>query len=448
MGPTERKVCEQLAATARLNDTFHAVISVLPDAEEQAAAVDRALEEGAPAGSLTGVTVGLKDVIATAGHPTTYGSAVHRDNRPANDATVVTRIRDHGGVVLAKTNLSEYAMGATSQNPHYGDVANAWDPSRTPGGSSGGSAVAVALGLCDIALGTDTGGSVIIPAALNGLSGFRPSIGRVSNHGVFPLSTIFDTIGPIARDVRGVRALLIAIEGHDRLDLDQVGHIGPSTTDSGVDLASLRIGVPRGHFVPQEPEIGELFVQAVEALADQGARVVEAHLPGAEDAYANMARQMFADFYELHAEQFEAHPEYYGEGLTYRLRLGQETTGAQYSRGRQWTHRWRHLLQGVFEEVDVVVTPTTSISAPAIGDASLAVTTPLLTTFTHPWCLSPGPTLSVPIGFGRHSPVGMMISGPAHADPLVLSVGAQYQELTEWHTRHPVEHSPWTVGQQ
>ncbi|MEU7877960.1 amidase [Microbispora bryophytorum] len=435
MTTKQDRIAAQLDGIDRLNGSYHAVISKLPEAAVVAAELDRS---GSSPGPLAGLSVGVKDVIATAGHPTTMGSAIYRDHVPDADAEVVARIRAAGGVILAKTNLSEFAMGATSHNAHYGNVGNAWDPARVAGGSSGGSAAAVALGLCDAALGTDTGGSIVIPAALNGLTGLRPSLGLVSNRGVYPVSSNFDTTGPIARSVGQVRRLLQVIAGWDPEDPDQ-----PPTArewDAGhkeTRLPGLRIGVPRGHFVAEEPEIAARFEDALGVLAGQGAKLVELELPAASEALPNMATQMFTDFYGVHAERFTTHPEQYGSDLTHRLRLGGATTGVEYSTSRRWTERWRHSLALTFERVDVIVTPATSISAPLIEDSAMATTTPLLTRFTHPWCLSLGPTLSVPIGAGRHSPVGMLITGPAFGERLVLEVGDAYQSMTEWHHHTP-----------
>jgi len=279
----------------------------------------------------------------------------------------------------------------------------------------------------------------VIPAALNGLTGLRPSLGLVPNRGVFPVSSNFDATGPIARSVPEVRRLLHVIAGNDPDDPDQprLPVNGQCRDPRPIDPHGLRVGVPRGHFVAEEQEIADRFDAAVEALAGIGVELVDLDLPGAADALPNMATQMFADFHAVHADRFAEHPEQYGADLTHRLRLGAATTGVEYSRSRRWTQHWRHQLERTFDRVDVIVTPATSISAPLIDESAMAVTTPLLTRFTHPWCLSLGPTLSVPIGPGRHSPVGMLITGPALADDVVLGVGEAYQAVTDWHRRTP-----------
>lgn len=435
-----RRIAAQLAAAEALNVDFHAVISTLADVRDRAADSDVRRSRGDER-ALEGLSVAVKDVIDTAGHVTTMGSDAYRTHVPEADAAVVERVRERGGVIVSKTNLSEYAMGATSHNAHYGDVANAWNVERVAGGSSGGSAVAVALGLADAALGTDTGGSVIIPAGLNGVSGLRPSFGRVPNRGVLPVSCNFDTVGPIARDVSSVRRLFDAIQGDDPEDGDQPASFASSgrfvsRISAPGSLEGVRVGIVRGeHFAPDEPAIRERLDEAIGVLADLGAVLVDIELAGAEDAHSHMACQMFADFYAVHEPHFEARPDEFGEDLRYRLMRGKRTTGAEYSRSRRWTQHWRKRVSRVFDGIDVAITATTPVSAPPIRSSSMASTTPNLTRFTHPWCLWAGPTLSVPIGAGENSPVGMSISGPPWSDELVMAVGEAFQLATDWHRR-------------
>jgi aspartyl-tRNA(Asn)/glutamyl-tRNA(Gln) amidotransferase subunit A len=439
MSTYKKRVSDQLAAISKLNNSVHAVTSVFEEAVEQGEAADEAAKRGEWQGLLAGTTVGIKDVIDTAGHLTTMGSQFFADHVPAKDAEVVSRLRRAGAILIAKTNLSEFAMGATSQNPHFGYVANAWVTDCVAGGSSGGSAVAVAAGLADVALGTDTGGSILVPSALNGLVGLRPSVGRVSNRGVFPVSTNFDTVGPIARTVADARRTLAAIEGKDPLDLYQRPPSLPiAFGDLGTGIEGIRIGVARNHFVPEEPEIAAALEAALSVLSNLGAIVEDFHLEGAEDAPANMARQMFADFLIVHEERFATAPDKFGEDVRFRLGLGAKSTGLDYAKGRQWTQRWRSTLARTFEKYDVVATPTTPITAPPIAESTTIATSPILTRFTHPWCLSEGPTLTLPAGISRQGkPIGFQISGPAMAERELFRIGASFQSATDWHTRRP-----------
>jgi aspartyl-tRNA(Asn)/glutamyl-tRNA(Gln) amidotransferase subunit A len=437
------RVSAQLEATERLNPTLNAVISVFDDAVEQAERVETALQTGSDTGILAGVTVSVKDVIDTAGHLTTMGSRFFATNVPISDAEVVARLRRSDAVLVSKSNLSEFAMGATSQNPHYGFVHNAWDTDCVAGGSSGGSAVAVAAGLADVALGTDTGGSVLVPSALNGIVGLRPSIGRVSNRGVFPVSAHFDTVGPMARTVRETRRLFAAIEGYDPLDPHQRKQLA-AVRMAGTEplIRGMRIGVPRKYFHADDAIMAGVS-EALGALEQLGADIVDIGLDGAEDAPGNMARMMFADFLLAHEERYASSPERFGEDLRYRLQLGSDSTGLEYARGRRWALHWRATLDHAFQTVDVVVTPTVTTTAPLIAESTTVTTSPMLTRFTHPWCLSDGATLSIPCGFDKNGrPFAMQLSGPAMSEDTLFTIGEAYQQATDWHRlRPPIMHA-------
>src|SRR5262249_22443597 len=252
----------------------------------------------------------LKDNIDTAGVRTTVGSAFFTDRVPGRDAEVARRLREAGAVLLGKVALHEFAYGATTQNPHHGLCRNPWDVHRIPGGSSGGSGAAVAAELCAAALGTDTGGSVRIPAALNGVSGLRPTTGRVSIRGVFPITWTFDTVGPLARTVEDVALLFSVLAGFDPEDPLSVDAAEDARGLLAPDIAGLRIGVPRTFFFDDlDEETASSVHAAAEVLAASGALVEQIELPQAERAGETMAPMIWAEAYAIHRDRLEAQPE-------------------------------------------------------------------------------------------------------------------------------------------
>lgn len=426
------RVGAQWERIQRFDRRYRSVVSTVPDA------IDRAGEAESRRGGLS-LTIGVKDVIDTAGHATSMGSPSFSDNIPDEDATVVERLRTAGAVVTVKTHLSEFAMGATSQNQHFGAVGNAWGPERVAGGSSGGSAVAVAAGFVDAALGTDTGGSILVPSALNGVVGLRPSTGAVPNRGVFPVSVHYDTVGPIARDVATARRLFDAIAGADAADPYQRS---PRSASEARPVGDLRIGVAGGHFEAGET-ITEGLATAVEVIGRMAKSVAGLELSGAEHAQDHMANMMFADFLLAHEHRFAQDPEQFGEDLRFRLRLGESTTGLDYARGRRDALAWRVELDAAFRALDVIVTPTVIRTAPLLSESSTVATSPVLTRFTHPWCLWDGPTLTVPIGCDSEGlPYGMSLTARPGEEHVLFLLGEAYQDASDWHLRVPQLEEP------
>lgn len=422
-----------------LNPALNAVLAdtaVL--ATSQATRVDEADAAGDWLGLLHGVTVGLKDNIDTAGLRTTSGSAILADHVPETNAHVVDRLLAAGAVPVVKTNLAEFAMGATTHNAHYGACRNAWDRTRVSGGSSGGSAVAVAAGLVDVALGTDTGGSVLVPSALNGVTGLRPSQGRVSNRGVLPVSQHFDTVGPIARSAVDVARAFAALEGHDPADPTSGRHRPFTLPSTVLGVDGLRIGIPDNHFLPSHEPVTAAVRRAVGELVALGATSTSVHLAGAENAQPNLSVMMFADFAVVHEARAAEWPDRFDPDVLRRLRIGQQATATDYAKARAWLFGWRRTLDDVFAGVDVVVTPTVGVQAMPVDASDMVTSSPLLTRFTHPWCTSPGPTVTVPCGFDDAGlPVGMQISAARGREDLVLRAAVAYQAVTDWHRTRP-----------
>lgn len=429
-----------LERIARIDGRLGSYITVTADlARERAHAADESLVAGRSLGPLHGLPVAIKDNIDTAGVRTTVGSAFFADNVPVRDAEVARRLRAAGAVLLGKTTLHEFAYGATNQNPHHGPCVNAWDPTRIPGGSSGGSGAAIAAGLCAAALGTDTGGSVRIPAALNGVSALRPSSHRVSARGVFPITWTFDTVGPMARSVEDVGLVFSVLPGYDAEDPDSRGeplddYLG--ALELGFD--GLRIGLPSAFaFENVDADIVRLVRDAAELMARSGAAVEEIDLPGAEQAVESCTAIIRAESYAIHRERLETQPERFGDDVRKRLLLGREISGSDYAAHRQFGRVWRRAVEDAFERVDLILSPATGTTAPPVG-SEMIETTQRLVRLTYGWSLAGLPAMSVPCGLSDTGmPVGLQLAAARFREATLLRAGAAYQLETDWHLRQP-----------
>ncbi|WP_406690105.1 amidase [Saccharopolyspora sp. ID03-671] len=382
-------------------------------------------------GPLAGLTVGIKDNIEVAGVRSTCASKFLRDNVAAHDATVVRALEDAGARVVATLNLAEFAVGVTSQNSAAGGPRNPWDLRRVPAGSSGGSGAAVAAGLVDLALGTDTGGSVRLPASACGVCGLRPSPGLVDTVGVYPVSAEFDAVGPIARDVDLVaRAFDVLTHQPQR----------PRARPSA-------IGVP-SRFVTDDvdPAIAAAVSGLVDELRGQGYEVREVEIPHAEQAQDHVYTLLYPELAEIHRDRLRTAPADFQPATLERIRLGLDIGERAMRAAAQARDDFRKDLRRVFEEVEVVVTPTMPVDVPFIdGDESVIAESRRLGQLSYPWSLHTGPTLSLPVGFhpGSGMPIGAQLTA-AHADEAALfAVGRDYQRATDWHRRRP----PVRVGQ-
>ncbi len=409
-------------------------------ARAQALAADEALERGGPLGPLHGLPVALKDNIDTAGLRTTAGAQFFTDRVPTEDADVTRRLREAGAVLLGKTVLHEFALGATTQNPHFGACRNPWDSSRIPGGSSGGSGAALAAGFCAAALGTDTGGSVRIPAALNGVTGLRPTLGRVSNRGVFPVSWSLDAVGPLAHSVVDVARLLTVVAGFDPDDPSSVNRpVDDYLGELELGLDGLRVGVPRSFYFADLDEQVERAVRAAgDVMAAVGADVEEVGLAGAAEACEAASQIIRAEALAVHRERLEGNPEVFGEDLRRRLPLGYEVSGADYARQRQTGRAWTRTVERAFERTHMLLTPVAGTVAPRADETETIETTRRLTRLTYGWSLAGVPTLALPCGFSADGlPIGFQLTAPKWHEALLLRAGAAYQRETDWHLRRP-----------
>jgi aspartyl-tRNA(Asn)/glutamyl-tRNA(Gln) amidotransferase subunit A len=437
----EAMVQAALARIAAVEPRINAYISVRAEAAlAEAREIDARRERGDAVGPLAGLPVAVKDNIDVAGWPSTAGSAFLADRVPDTDAEVVRRLRAADAVVVGKANLHELAYGATTNNPHYGASRNPWDPSRIPGGSSGGSGAALGADACVLALGTDTGGSVRIPAALNGVSALRPTYGSVSTRGTVPVSASLDTVGPMARSIRDVAALHAVLRGYDRADpwaIEGPAATAPTGLDEGAD--GLRIGVAGGFFEEDvEPDVTRLVRAAADRFAELGAAVEDVVVDGVAEAVETSNLLIRAEALSVHLDRLEREPDSFGEDVRRRLELGRHVTGVDAARAVATMRRWRVRMLELFDGLDLVLLPTTPGTAPLVADSEMIATTARLTRFTYPWSLAWLPACSVPCGIdGRGLPVGVQLVGAPWRDDMVLRAAAAYQDATDWHRRRP-----------
>jgi aspartyl-tRNA(Asn)/glutamyl-tRNA(Gln) amidotransferase subunit A len=433
---------------AALDPTLSAFITVTADqALAEAAAAEREIAAGHYRGPLHGVPVALKDLFYTAGVRTTAGSKILADFVPAEDATVVARLRAAGAISLGKTNLEEFAFGATSINPHYGACRNPWDPTRIAGGSSGGSAAAVAAGLCGAALGTDSGGSIRQPSALCGLVGLKPTYGRVSRHGVVPLSWSQDHVGPMTRTVRDAALVLQVIAGHDPRDAaSSPAPVPDYLADLEAGVRGLRLGLPRDFFFDRvEPEIAAAVRAAAQTLAGLGARVEEIPLPHAHLTYAAGATILFAEAAAYHEPWLRARPAAYGPLVRDRLRVGAALLATDYLKAQRARAALVAETRRLFADVDALLTPTVPVAAPRQDadrirwpDGTEEDVRGATLRFTRPFNLLGFPAISVPCGFTADDlPIGLQIVAGPFAERTVLQVARAYEAATAWGARHP-----------
>ena len=441
-----------LARIARLDPTLRAFITVTGDlARQQARRAERELARRKWRGPLHGIPLTLKDLYWTAGVRTTAGSRILADFVPAASATATERLLASGAVLLGKTNLHEFAAGVTTDNPHWGTCQNPWKLGYIPGGSSGGSAAAVAASLGLASLGSDTGGSIRIPAAFCGIVGHKPTYGLVPRHGILPESWSLDHGGPMTRTAADAAVVLQAIAGHDPRD--------PSSSRRRVlafaralraDLKGVRVGVPQNYYFDLvEPEVERAVRQAIEALGALGARLVEVRVPGVEAALDTCFVVAWAEAAHYHRPWLTTRASDYGSDVRALLQGALLYLASDYLQGQRVRARIRQSLRGVVEQVDVLVSPTVPLTATPIGHLETVIDgrkVSVLDVGARLSCvanLTGEPACSVPCGFTRAGlPIGLMIHGRAFEDATVLRVAHAYEQAKEWHVRRPFEGHP------
>ena len=452
-----------------VDNAVKAYLSLLPEAAlESAAAADRVLAAAADPASLPallGIPLAIKDVILVEGAPATCGSKMLEDFIPPFEATVTGKLRAAGAVLLGKTNTDEFAMGSSTENSAYFTTRNPWDLSRVPGGSSGGSAAAVAADECLGALGTDTGGSVRQPASLCGVVGLKPSYGRVSRYGLVAFASSLDQIGALAKDVTDAALLLQAIAGHDPLDSTSMDAPAPDYTAAlRDDIRGLRVGVPREYFIAgMQPEVEQAVRAAIAQLAALGAQIIEISLPHTQyalpvyyliapaEASANLARYDGVRYGLRHPDAQTMWEGFklsrgagFGPEVKRRIMLGAYALSAgyydaYYLKAQQVRTLLKRDFDQAFEQVDVIAAPVSPTTAFKIGEkAGDPMSMYLADVFTLSLNLAGNCGLSVPCGFDLQGlPIGLQLIGPAFGEAAILRAAYVYEQATGWRARRP-----------
>lgn len=454
---------EYLARNTKLNEVLNANVSL---DEEAALAMARGADEAIARGeatTLTGVPFGVKDAICTKGIRSTASARILDTYIPPFDATVIQRLRAAQGVIVGKHNCDGFGHGSSTENSQYGVSKNPWDITRVPGGSSGGSSAAVAADMCAYAIAEDTGGSIRYPAALTGVVGFRPSYGRNSRYGIMPMASSLDVVGPMARTVEDVAIVMETMAGVDPHDATTVPDVVPKyTTEIEASVRGMRIGIPKEYFGDGiEPDVAKALEAAIATYTSLGCTIKDVSLPHSKYAIAayyilvpcedssNLARMDGMRYGArgtgtLSETYSSARTAGFPEEVKRRIMIGTHALSAgyydaYYHKAQQVRTRIIEDFARAWEDVDVLLTPTSATTAFRIGEKSNDPLAMYLTdVFVSPASIAGVPGLSVPCGFDRNGlPIGMQLIGPRMAESRVLQFGHQYQQATDWHTRAP-----------
>lgn len=424
----------------RQNPRLGAFLTVTADTAREAAtrAAGAAIKRGARLGPLHGVPISIKDLILTREAPTTAGSRIFGDGLPAGeDAPVARRVRRAGALIIGKTNLHEIALGVTTVNEHFGPAKNPWDPTRVAGGSSGGSAVAVATGMGQASIGSDTRGSIRIPSACCGVTGLKPSYGLVATEGVLPLAPTLDHVGPMARSVEDVAVLLGAMVGRRAL-ADQVLR--------AVDRKPRRLTIAVSEYFLRDadPEIAAAVEKALRRFAKVGHRLVSVEIPELEESLEASRVIVLAEAIAFHDHHLKRNPGGYGPIVRSRLEGGYQLSAMQYVRAEEQRVMLIAACAELFRNTDLLVGATLPVSAPPIGTQTVALggqtlsISEALCRYNAPQNLTGVPALSLPCGFTRSGlPIGLQLVAGLGRDATVLALGAEFQRATDWHCRRP-----------
>ena len=445
------------------NPDINAFIRVAEDALEQARTIDARRAAGEQMGPLAGIPVGLKDNMLVKGQLTTAGSQILEGHISAYDAAVVSRLKSAGAIIIGQTNMDEFAMGSSSESSHFGITKNPWDTTKVPGGSSGGSAAAVCAGFVPFALGSDTGGSIRQPASLCGITGLKPTYGRVSRYGLMAMASSLDQIGPFARSVEDVMTIMECIEGKDPKDGTSIELDSTSVPELlEPSVAGLTLGLPKEYFIEgMDPEVKARVMDAVAVLEKAGAKIEEISMPHTEHALATyyiiMPCEVSSNLGKFDGLRFGYHSmgsdledtyrrtrgEGFGPEVKRRIMLGSYALSAgYYDAYYRKALQMRTLIKQDFDEalkrVDAIITPTSPSVAWGIGEKfNDPITMYLSDIYTVTANLATVPALSVPCGFVNNLPVGLQIMGRPFDEHMLYRIGAFYQLQTDWHTRTP-----------
>ncbi len=432
-----------LERVERLDSKLNSFITITAEAALEAARLaEMEITQHGTRSRLHGIPIALKDLYETRGVRTTAGSLFFKDNIPEQDGYAVEKLNAAGAINLGKLNMHEIALGVTTVNPHFGACHNPWDLSRISGGSSGGSGAALAGRLCLGSMGSDTGGSIRIPASLCGVVGLKPTHGRVSLRGLIPLSWNLDHAGPMARNVRDAALLFQVVAGYDPLD--------PYSVNVPVDdyleridggVSGWRVALASDEFFTQvtDVEVQALVQAATRVFENLGARVEAVPFPDARQAAQANGLMTPSDGAAYHRERMASAPELFGEDIRHRLETGAAFTSTDYILAQRTQSVLRYQFTRFFEEYDLLLTPTTPVTAPPIEGPNAIEQARLLTRFTSPFNLTGLPALSMPCGFtSQGMPVGLQLVGAPWGEARLLRAAYAYEQAAEWQPRSPV----------
>ncbi|MFQ5900970.1 MAG: Asp-tRNA(Asn)/Glu-tRNA(Gln) amidotransferase subunit GatA [Thermodesulfobacteriota bacterium] len=449
-----------------VEDSVKAFVTVIKDnALEQACEADRKLAAGEGITALTGVPLAVKDIFCIKGIETTCASKILKGFVPPYDATVVKKLKDAGAVIIGKNNMDEFAMGSSTENSAFHTTKNPWDSGRIPGGSSGGSAAAVAASECFGSIGTDTGGSIRQPAALCGVVGLKPTYGRVSRYGMIAFASSLDQGGPLTKDVTDSAILLNIMAGHDPLDSTSINSPVPDYTKVlDMEVKGLKIGLPKEYFIDgTDSEVEQAVREAANILEKEGAEIIEVSLPHTEyavavyylvataEASSNLARYDGVKFgYRTKNAEglmdmyYRTRDEGFGAEVKRRIMLGTYALSsgyydAYYKKACQVRNLIKMDFDDAFNVCDVILTPTTPTPAFKVGEkAENPLQMYLSDIFTISCNLAGIPGISIPCGFNKEGlPIGMQLLGKTMDEVTILKTAAAYQRVTVWHSMRP-----------
>ncbi len=436
-----------LARLRSLHGNLNAFITVCADEARTAAAkADHEIAAGNYHGPLHGVPVSIKDLFEMEGVLTTGGSKILQDWRPERDSALVEKLRAAGAVIFGKTNLDEFGHGGTSTLSYYGPVHNPWNPDRIAGGSSGGSAAAIAARIGPLSFGTETGSSVRRPASYCGIVGFKPTFGVISRHGSFRGAWSQDHVGLFCRSVRDIALALDPVAGYDARDPASVRQGTPAYAERlNENIKGLRVGVLHKFLDGVDAPVREAFHSALKFFADAGCKIVELDVPELSYAAMTSALTSSAESAGINRRWFRERAQDYVPHVARGIAVGMAITASEYLTAQRARHRIREAVSAAYEKVDIIAAPTTARVAPPIalgvqgnGDDSRHVSYNQSNLLRFPSMLGL-PGCSLPCGMHPEGlPIGLQLIGPSFADQTVLNAGAAYQNATDWHNRKPV----------
>ena len=426
---------------------LNSFITLLADEARGAALqAEKDIQAGRYKGPLHGIPVALKDLYNTGGVRTTSGSRIFDNFIPTEDCTVAAKFQQAGAILVGKLNMHPFAYGPTGENLDYGHMHNPWNPDMVTGGSSGGSGSAAAAGQCTITTGSDTGGSIRIPAALCGIVGLKPTYGLVSRHGLTPLSWSLDHPGPMTRTVEDAAITMNVIAGHDPKDVASAKVDIPDYTSAlSGDIKGLRIGIVKEYFeTPLDPQVRKAVMDAIGLLESMGAEVKEVSYPMFNQSQAISSTVLMSEATAYHRDLLEKDGHQIYEPVRQRLEAGLFISAAEYLRAQQARTIFDNQGRSLLDDVDLLAGPTEPVTAPRImaskvmaGEQEVGVVG-ALTQYTRPYNINGFPAISVPCGFSdENMPIGLQLAGKPFDELTVLRAAHAYEQTTDWHTRRP-----------